>query len=53
MYAHLSRIDVKKGDILDQGEVLGLVGMTGYATGYHLHLSVYENGKAVDPQLYY
>lgn len=53
MYAHLSRIDVKKGDILDQGEVLGLVGMTGYATGYHLHLSVYENGKAVDPQSYY
>lgn len=53
MYAHLSRINVKKGDILEQGEVLGLVGMTGYATGYHLHLSVYRNGKAVDPESFY
>ena len=52
MYAHLSKIQVKTGDILAQGEVLGLVGMTGYATGYHLHISVYENGKAVDPLTY-
>ena len=53
MYAHLSKICVSKGDILEKDELLGLVGMTGYATGYHLHLSVYEHGKAVDPMKYY
>ena len=53
MYAHLNTIKVKKGDILAKGEVLGLVGRTGYATGYHLHMSVYVNGKAVDPEDYY
>ncbi len=52
MYAHLSRIGVNEGDTLKKGEVLGLVGITGWATGYHLHFSLYKDGKAVDPLLY-
>ncbi len=53
MYAHLNKMTVKKGDVLAKGEVLGYVGMTGYATGYHLHLSVYKDGKAVNPVTYF
>lgn len=53
MYAHLNKMTVKKGDVLAKGEVLGYVGMTGYATGYHLHLSVYKDGKAVNPETYF
>jgi len=51
-YAHLHRIGVKKGDVLEQGEVLGLVGRTGWTTGNHLDFSVYVNGEAVDPMTY-
>ncbi len=53
VYCHLSKIAVKKDDVLAQGEVLGLVGMTGWATGYHLHLTVYRDSKAVDPLTFY
>ncbi|HPQ96123.1 MAG: peptidoglycan DD-metalloendopeptidase family protein [Thiothrix sp.] len=51
MYAHLSNIKVRPGQQLRQGEVLGLSGKTGRATGPHLHWSVYLNGEAVDPAL--
>ncbi|MDB5266066.1 MAG: putative zinc metalloprotease [Parcubacteria group bacterium] len=43
MYAHLSEIDVAKGDALSTGDVLGYSGMTGYATGPHLHFGVYAS----------
>ena len=49
LYAHLSEIKTELGCIVDQGEVIGLVGSTGNSTGPHLHLSVYENGAAIDP----
>lgn len=52
-YSHLSKILVKKDQEVKQGEVIGLVGMTGLATGYHLHFSMYQNGKAVNPLDYY
>ena len=52
MYAHLSRINVRNGEILNQGDHLGLVGRTGRATGPHLHWSVYLNGTAVNPALF-
>ncbi|HPE61822.1 MAG TPA: peptidoglycan DD-metalloendopeptidase family protein [Thiolinea sp.] len=52
MYAHLSKIRVRPGQQLRQGEVLGLSGKTGRATGPHLHWSVYLNGEAVDPALF-
>ncbi|MHB1163073.1 MAG: murein hydrolase activator EnvC family protein [Minisyncoccota bacterium] len=41
MYAHLSEIDVSKGQSVRTGQVIGLSGMTGYATGPHLHFGVY------------
>lgn len=41
MYAHLSEIDVSKGQRVVTGQILGLSGMTGYATGPHLHFGVY------------
>ncbi len=41
LYAHLSSITVSKGQLVDTGEVVGYSGDTGYATGPHLHLTVY------------
>lgn len=52
MYCHLDRIDVKVGESVSQGQRLGLSGMTGRASGPHLHWSVVLNGAMVDPQLF-
>ena len=49
LYAHAQKILVKKGDKVNRGDALSLVGMTGYATGLHLHFEVRENGKYVNP----
>ncbi len=50
VYAHLSRIDVKKGQSVEQGQTLGAVGATGWATGPHLHFEFRVNGQHQDPQ---
>jgi murein DD-endopeptidase MepM/ murein hydrolase activator NlpD len=52
MYCHLDRIDVKAGDSVNKGQLLGLSGKTGRATGPHLHWSVVLNGAMVDPELF-
>jgi len=49
LYAHLSRIDVRKGQSIEQGQRLGAVGATGWATGPHLHFEFQINGQHVDP----
>ncbi len=52
MYCHLDRIDVKPGQSVGKGQVLGLSGQTGRATGPHLHWSVVLNGAMIDPELF-
>jgi murein DD-endopeptidase MepM/ murein hydrolase activator NlpD len=49
LYAHLSKIEVRRGMLVDTGTQLGLVGATGDATGPHLHFEVRLRGAAVDP----
>jgi murein DD-endopeptidase MepM/ murein hydrolase activator NlpD len=49
LYAHLSRLDVRKGQRVEQGQRVGLVGMTGWATGPHLHFEFRINGQHQDP----
>jgi murein DD-endopeptidase MepM/ murein hydrolase activator NlpD len=52
LYAHLSEVWVVQGQWVAQGEGIGTVGATGWATGPHLHFEVRVGGAAVDP-LYY
>ena len=49
IFIHLSRIDVKEGDLVRSGQQLGAVGATGAATGPHLHWGLYVNAQSVDP----
>ncbi len=49
LYAHLSRMDVKKGQRIEQGQRVGSVGMTGWTTGPHLHFEFRVAGRHQDP----
>jgi len=49
LYAHLSSIDVKPGDMVNKEQTLGRSGMTGLAEGDHLHFTMLVNGKMVNP----
>jgi murein DD-endopeptidase MepM/ murein hydrolase activator NlpD len=49
LYAHLSRIDVKRGQRVEQGQRIGAVGATGWATGPHLHYEFRVAGQHQDP----
>ncbi|MBO6719583.1 MAG: M23 family metallopeptidase [Rhizobiaceae bacterium] len=48
-YAHLSKISVSEGDIVERGTTLGKVGSSGRSTGAHLHYEIRRNGTAIDP----
>ena len=52
VYAHLSRIDVKQGQSVTQGQFIGAVGATGWATGPHLHFEFRIKGESHDPMAY-
>jgi murein DD-endopeptidase MepM/ murein hydrolase activator NlpD len=49
-YGHLSRFDVKRGQRVKRGDVIGKVGSTGYSTGPHLHYEVWRNSKVMNPK---
>ncbi len=52
-YGHLSKFNVKTGQHVVRGEVVGFVGSTGLSSGNHLHYEVHVNGKEVDPVNYF
>jgi murein DD-endopeptidase MepM/ murein hydrolase activator NlpD len=49
VYAHLSKVSVQNGQNVSQGQTIGLVGSSGWATGPHLHFEVRVNGTQQDP----
>lgn len=52
VYAHLSRLSVKKGQFVTRGQRIGAVGKTGRAYGYHLHFEIRRDRDPVNPLLY-
>jgi len=52
LYAHMSRLEVKPGQKVLRGDILGTMGRSGNATGVHLHYEVRRNGRPVNPQPY-
>lgn len=49
IFLHLSKINVREGDVVRAGQVIGNIGSTGAATGPHLHWGLFVNGVSVDP----
>jgi murein DD-endopeptidase MepM/ murein hydrolase activator NlpD len=52
-YAHMSELRVKTGDKVKKGDIIGLVGTTGFSTGPHLHFTFWANNVPVNPNLFF
>ncbi|MEO0895761.1 MAG: M23 family metallopeptidase [Bacteroidota bacterium] len=52
LYAHLSKVKVVPGQIVEEGDTIGFVGSTGRSTNPHLHYEVIRDGVRVDPEEY-
>lgn len=52
LYAHMSKITVSKGDIVEKGDQIGVMGSTGHSTGVHLHFEIHKNGQPKNPISY-
>ncbi|MBB6695100.1 peptidoglycan DD-metalloendopeptidase family protein [Cohnella xylanilytica] len=52
LYGHMSSIKVKKGQVVSQGDIIGIMGSTGHSTGTHLHFEVELNGSLRNPTSY-
>ncbi|NLI15207.1 MAG: M23 family metallopeptidase [candidate division Zixibacteria bacterium] len=53
IYGHLNAIKVRKGDMVNRNDIIGLVGSTGNSTGPHLHYEIHKNGSVVDPRRFF
>ena len=53
LYAHMSAYNVKAGQKVKRGDIIGYMGNTGMSTGPHIHYEVKKNGIPVDPINYY
>ncbi|MFC5406678.1 peptidoglycan DD-metalloendopeptidase family protein [Cohnella soli] len=52
VYGHMKSVSVKKGQVVEKGDSLGVMGSTGHSTGTHLHFEIYLNGKLKNPTSY-
>ena len=52
MYAHCLKVNVKPGQKIKQGDIIGLVGNSGRTTTWHVHFEIRKNGKPIDPSPY-
>ena len=52
LYGHMTRFTVREGEYVEQGELIGYVGSTGWSNGPHLHFTIYYNGSSVNPMNY-
>ena len=53
LYAHMSRLAVSKGEVVNSGQIIGFIGCTGWCTGPHVHYEIRINGRKVNPLNYY
>jgi len=53
LYAHLSKINIQRGQVIKRGQVIGLVGNTGKSTAPHLHYEVHKSGAPINPINYF
>jgi murein DD-endopeptidase MepM/ murein hydrolase activator NlpD len=52
IYGHMKSVKVKKGQIVEKGDIIGIMGSTGRSTGTHLHFEIHLNGKLKNPTSY-